>query len=657
MQDDRFSRVLERIEAERTTIGDQRHRDIGDESGIGKQQLDLDKQLFNYFKAFTSGSAWKIVDACGRDRVYEAYRQLCEIGRSRRPEHLAAMRLKVMNPKGAPLAGLLVAIAEWEKEYVEFAKIMRTMGKDFSMDEEDQRLILLNMCPADLHDRLLKEGDRYDTYHKARAEIVEAIAVSRRPKAGIKQIGAVEAAQWDGGDQNSGRDQDLDYGDLDDEERQYIETLAQAGPEFQASVCALVRNTKFKAFKGGKGKGKKGDQKDTAGASDGKGPNDKGPQCFNCKEFGHMQRDCPQPRRPKGDGGKGDKGDGKKGGQWPNQAQWNRTYPFPSQRQWADYYSWGKGNGGGKGDNGVNSVSEDPTQSGSWVDVLKANGKWIGHVGAPKRETSNAPPDIESGSGEPLESPLTSCLAKPQACNCCRDREIRQVSSQRADNRKTRMKNFEDARNNRFAPLSTSDNDDDEENIEGDGASLIAAQTMNYLGVMKKEAAINALNENPTGNWEPMEVIMDSGAHISVGPPKTGESAGYSVEESPDSRAGVTYTAANGSPIPNLGQRIMAVMTEEGSVRGMVQQVADVTKDLEAIRAVLKTGHAVIFNDDGTGNGHGSFMVHKQTGEINVIHDNGLDYIMRRWIIPKQDVDNTLAHEAAASGFTRHGSS
>jgi len=216
------------------------------------------------------------------------------------------------------------------------------------------------------------------------------------------------------------------------------------------------------------------------------------------------------------------------------------------------------------------------------------------------------------------------------------------------------MKQFEKAQGNRFAPLADADNAEED---KASKRSKIAEQTVGYLGLMRQDAAINAVNEQNTGNWEEMEVIMDSGAHISVGPPKTGVTAGYTVEESADSKAGVTYTAANGSPIPNLGQRIMAVMTEEGSVRGVVQQVADVTKDLEAIRAVLKTGHAVIFNDDGTGNGTGSFMVNKQTGEHNVIHDNGMDYVMRRWIIPKNDVESMMTQDATAAGFTRHGSS
>ena len=68
--------------------------------------------------------------------------------------------------------------------------------------------------------------------------------------------------------------------------------------------------------------------------------------------------------------------------------------------------------------------------------------------------------------------------------------------------------------------------------------------------------------------------------------------------------------------------------------------MADVTTALEAVRANLRAGHAVIFDDDGSGNGSGSFMVNKATGEINTIHDDGRNFIMKRWIIPVQEVHN-----------------
>ena len=184
----------------------------------------------------------------------------------------------------------------------------------------------------------------------------------------------------------------------------------------------------------------------------------------------------------------------------------------------------------------------------------------------------------------------------------------------------------------------------------------MVAATLGFLGEATQGDSLQAVGEaqaNMVGEWESLEVIMDSGAHVSVGPRNIGSKAGYTVRESAASRAGVCYTAANGGEIPNLGERLLAVITEEGTVRGMTQQVADVTKPLEAVRANLKSGHAVIFNDDGSGNGTGSFMVNKSTGEINAIHDDGSNFVMRRWIIPAQEVPEIVKHmqgdpEAAA---------
>jgi hypothetical protein len=173
-----------------------------------------------------------------------------------------------------------------------------------------------------------------------------------------------------------------------------------------------------------------------------------------------------------------------------------------------------------------------------------------------------------------------------------------------------------------------------------------AAQMIRYLGEARKEAALNAVGKDVSSEWEAIEVVMDSGAHVSVGPRSLGQKAGYEIEESPGSKAGICYTAANGGELPNLGQRLMACLTEENTLRGMVQQVADVTKPLEAVRADVKSGHAVVFDDDGTGRGMGSYMINKTTGEVNMIRDDGYDYIMRRWLIPKAAVPAIIAANA-----------
>ena len=94
----------------------------------------------------------------------------------------------------------------------------------------------------------------------------------------------------------------------------------------------------------------------------------------------------------------------------------------------------------------------------------------------------------------------------------------------------------------------------------------LATETLNFLGKVQKEA-VQAVGGAPKGEeWELLETIMDSGANVSVSPPGVGVKAGYEVLESAASRAGVSYVAANGGEIPNLGERFLAVVTEEGTV-------------------------------------------------------------------------------------------
>ena len=61
------------------------------------------------------------------------------------------------------------------------------------------------------------------------------------------------------------------------------------------------------------------------------------------------------------------------------------------------------------------------------------------------------------------------------------------------------------------------------------------------------------------GEWEWVEAILDSGATVTVIPPHVG--AGYDVQEGEASRAGAKYEDASGEEIPNVGEKLMAVMS------------------------------------------------------------------------------------------------
>ena len=147
------------------------------------------------------------------------------------------------------------------------------------------------------------------------------------------------------------------------------------------------------------------------------------------------------------------------------------------------------------------------------------------------------------------------------------------------------------------------------------------------------------VNKLDPSTWEVLLAIMDSGATVPVLHPKTGKD--YEVEESPASKAGVEYEIANGDTLPNLGQKRIAVMTEEGTVRGYSSQCADVSKSLQSVRAMVGSKHAVCFGLGPEGQDH--LIINRVSGEINRMVDDGVNYLQRLRIIPPDQLDAVQA--------------
>ena len=92
-------------------------------------------------------------------------------------------------------------------------------------------------------------------------------------------------------------------------------------------------------------------------------------------------------------------------------------------------------------------------------------------------------------------------------------------------------------------------------------------------------------------------MTIDSGAVDSVGPKTMATYIG--IKDTPASRAGLKHRAANGTPIDNLGEKSIQGVTKHGNKVGMTFQIANVTKPLGAVRAMLAAGNKVMFE---TGN-------------------------------------------------------
>ena len=116
-----------------------------------------------------------------------------------------------------------------------------------------------------------------------------------------------------------------------------------------------------------------------------------------------------------------------------------------------------------------------------------------------------------------------------------------------------------------------------------------------------------------------IEAVVDSGAEDSVTPP--GVFVGE-VTTSAMSRAGRKYRAANGSPIPNLGQTVAYFRDAGGRACGIPFQVAQVDRPLVSVSRLAAAGCKVSFQED-TGE-----ILHVSSGRsLPLIRKNGV-YIL-----------------------------
>jgi len=161
----------------------------------------------------------------------------------------------------------------------------------------------------------------------------------------------------------------------------------------------------------------------------------------------------------------------------------------------------------------------------------------------------------------------------------------------------------------------------------------------------------------PGQRWVKIELTMDSGACEHVVHPE--QIHGATVRVTQAVREHVTYLAANGSEIANLGEVTITGVTEEGVDISLIMQVADVTKPLASVRKMCKAGNRVVFDPEG------SYIQHKATGVTTAIDESNGTYSVNLWVLCPEET--TKVHNmfgalenkdgegnGDVSGFHRH---
>lgn len=74
---------------------------------------------------------------------------------------------------------------------------------------------------------------------------------------------------------------------------------------------------------------------------------------------------------------------------------------------------------------------------------------------------------------------------------------------------------------------------------------------------------------------------------------------GVPIQESPGSKRGQAYIAAGHDRIPNIGQQVLNVVTNEGYETQALYQIAEVTRPLTAVGSTCDRRNVVIYGPHG----------------------------------------------------------
>ena len=146
------------------------------------------------------------------------------------------------------------------------------------------------------------------------------------------------------------------------------------------------------------------------------------------------------------------------------------------------------------------------------------------------------------------------------------------------------------------------------------------------------DVPVNAVQTNQKG-----KITIDSGAAESVMPADMLQDV--PLKESEGSRKGVSYIAANGGRMPNLGEKHVRFKTKNGATSGIVFQVTHARKPLASVSRIVKKGNSVTFSPTG------SFIRNLRTGkQIDIVEENGT-YVI--------DVEYVCGPGETSEGFNR----
>jgi len=147
------------------------------------------------------------------------------------------------------------------------------------------------------------------------------------------------------------------------------------------------------------------------------------------------------------------------------------------------------------------------------------------------------------------------------------------------------------------------------------------ARKVSSLGIRMPEG-LKSVEEAP--EWEVLEMAVDSGASESVVSDEM--LTRVTTVEGEAMKKGVQYEVADGTLIPNLGEKKFIAVSDNGVARQMRAQVCEVNKALLSVHRVVQAGNRVVFAASG------SYVEDEQTGETMELVEKGGMYMLKLWV-------------------------
>ena len=126
----------------------------------------------------------------------------------------------------------------------------------------------------------------------------------------------------------------------------------------------------------------------------------------------------------------------------------------------------------------------------------------------------------------------------------------------------------------------------------------------------------------------PYPIIVDSGAAESVMPHKWCPHA--KTQKGQD--FGEECVAANGTPIRNKGEKVITMVTREGTWLDTKFQMCNVTRPLASVSRIVEKGHSVVFNPSW--DTRGSYILNHETREKLWLTAKGGIYVLETKVAP-----------------------